>query len=80
MSTDRPKPLATDDTITLPIPGELAARFILDDASTPRASRGYALLRLGSTDLGYWRIDDVASRVDEIGTPRIVATLRRVLP
>ena len=35
------KPIATDDVITLPIPGELAARFIREDASTPTASLPY---------------------------------------
>lgn len=77
---DQPKlPFATDDTLTVPIPASLAAKFVLDESDTLAKSRGYALLQLGTTDLGYWRIDAVASQHND-GIPRMVAVLRRVLP
>jgi hypothetical protein len=76
--SDQP-PLATDDTITLPIPAALAARFVTKESDRLAKQRGYSLLRFGTTDLGYWRIDAIASQANE-GVPRMVAVLRRVLP
>lgn len=78
MTADRP-PFATDDTITLPIPAALAARFVTEDSDLLARQRGYSLLRFGTTDLGYWRIDAIASQSND-GVPRMVAVLRRVLP
>ncbi len=75
---DKP-PFATDDTITLPIPAALAAKFVTEDSDRLAKQRGYSLLQFGTTDLGYWRIDAVASQANE-GIPRMVAVLRRVLP
>ncbi len=76
--TDKP-PFATDDTITLPIPAALAAKFVTEDSDHLPKQRGYSLLQFGTTDLGYWRIDAIASQANE-GVPRMVAVLRRVLP
>lgn len=73
------QPLATDDTITLPIPADLAARFVTEDSDRLAKQRGYSLLRFGTSDLGHWRIDAVASQAND-GVPRMVAVLRRVLP
>lgn len=78
MTGDRP-PFVTDDTITLAIPAALAARFVTDDSNRPAEQRGYSLLRYGTVDLGYWRIEAVASQAND-GVPRMVAVLRRVLP
>lgn len=72
-------PFATDDTITLPIPASLAAKFVLEESDTLAKRRGYALLQFATTDLGYWRIENVASQHND-GIPRMIATLRRVLP
>jgi hypothetical protein len=72
-------PFATDDTITVPIPVSLAAKFVQDESGTLAKSRSHALLQLGTADLGYWRIEAIASQHNG-GVPRMVATLRRVLP
>lgn len=72
-------PLATDDVITVGIPPELAAAFIAHEASIPPRKRDHTPLRFGGYELGEWRIDRIASEIDDI-CPRTVATLRRVLP
>lgn len=76
MSTE---PVATDEVIEVAIPRELAEKFMREESWTPHSKRGYALLQLGTTDLGYWRIDGIQMRSD-MGVPRIVAFLRKVLP
>lgn len=72
-------PLATDDVITVGIPSELATAFIEHESSIPPDKREYTTLRFGDHELGYWRIDRIASEIDDICS-RTVATLRRVLP
>ncbi len=72
-------PFATDDTITVPIPADLAADFAAHESFRLASKREVFPLRLGDHDLGNWRIDGIASQVNE-GYPRMVATLRRVLP
>jgi hypothetical protein len=73
------KPLATDDTITVPIPAELAAEFAAEESFRLPAKREVFALTLGDNDLGHWRIDGIASQHND-GAPRMVAVLRRVLP
>jgi hypothetical protein len=74
---------ATDDTITVPIPADLAAGFAGEESFRPPGKRELFSLRLlgdqGDHDLGMWRIDGIASQMND-GVPRMVATLRRVLP
>lgn len=79
MATDPEEPFVTDDTIELRIPAELAAKFVREESWMVGRRRGYALLQFGTTDLGYWRIDGVATTAGG-GDPHVVATLRRVHP
>lgn len=72
-------PLATDDTITVPIPAELAADFVTAESHRIPGKRELFPLRLGDHDLGMWRIDGVASQAND-GAPRMVAVLRRCWP
>ena len=69
----------TDEVIEVAIPRELAAQFVAEESWTVHSKRGHALLRYGTTDLGEWRIDGIATQAD-MGFPRIVATLRKVHP
>jgi hypothetical protein len=73
------KPFATDDTITVPIPADLAERFVRDESHRLPKDRSIKRLQIGTHDLGFWRIDGVASQAND-GVPRLVAVLRRVLP
>lgn len=73
------EPLATDEVIAVAVPKELAETFMREEGWTTPSKRGYALLQLGTTDLGYWRIDGIQTNND-MGVPRIVAFLRKVLP
>jgi hypothetical protein len=73
------KPFATDDVITLPIPEGLAADFVLNESHRLASYRESFPLKLGEHALGTWRIDNIASQAND-GVPRVVATLRRVLP
>ena len=74
-----PDPLATDDTITVPIPTALAADFVENESFRLPSKREVFALTLGEHDLGQWRIDSVASQYND-GAPRMAAVLRRVLP
>lgn len=73
------KPLATDDVIQVPIPPLLAARFVSDEAFMMFDKRALQTLRLGSHDLGTWRIDAIGTDHTS-GYPRMLATLRRCHP
>ncbi len=72
------RPLASDDTITVPIPADLAADFAENESFRLPGKREVFNLTLGDHSLGQWRIDGIASQYND-GVPRMVATLRRVI-
>jgi hypothetical protein len=74
--------LATDETITLPIPNEVAEAFLRDEIRLMPDKRPLRPLRFGEHgdfDLGMWRIDHISSQMHN-GYPRMIAVLRKVWP
>jgi hypothetical protein len=71
-------PLPSDDRITVPIPTALAADFAENESFRLPSKREVFTLSLGDHSLGQWRIDGIASELND-GFPRMVATLRRVI-
>jgi hypothetical protein len=70
-------PFPTDDVITVPIPEALATDFASSESFRIPAKREVFPLQLGEHDLGHWRIDGIASQLND-GAPRMVAVLRKV--
>lgn len=71
------KPYAFEETIDLPLPAPLAAECAAE-LYLPAEKRSIKLLRLGTTDIGYWRVVSLRT-IDRLGGyPVLMATMQRM--
>jgi hypothetical protein len=68
---------ASEERLVLPVPAELAA-VLADELYRSRDDRSVRLLRLGTVDLGHFRLVSIATVVTPGGFPRLDATYERV--
>lgn len=72
------EPYGTDERITIPVTSELAASLAAE-VYLPAKQRSVSLLRIGTTDLGHWRVVEIMTQATSGGYRQIVATYQRIL-
>lgn len=72
------EPYASEEEITLPVSSDLAAKLAAEIYLLPK-QRSVSLLRLGTVDLGYWRIVSITTMTTPGGYKQIVGTYQRIL-
>jgi len=71
------KPYGSDERISLPVPSEQAAR-LADELYLPAVKRSILLLRIGTVDIGHYRLVSLGTEVTPGGYPRLVALYQRM--
>lgn len=66
------KPYASDERITLPVPADMAP-MLAAELYLPADKRSVRLLRIGTSDIGHYRLVSLSTEITSGGYPRLVA-------